>query len=81
MCIRDRNVDSKAFTDGFASSTKNADGANAWAIGLNWYLNQNIRADLSFSHTEFNGFTGTKAPGTVPAQAENVLFSRVQLAF
>ena len=75
------NVDSKAFTDGFASSTKNADGANAWAIGLNWYLNQNIRADLSFSHTEFNGFTGTKAPGTVPAQAENVLFSRVQLAF
>jgi phosphate-selective porin OprO/OprP len=75
------NVDSKAFTDGFASSAKSADGANAWSVGLNWYLNKNLRADLSFSHTEFGGFTGKAAPGTVPAQSENVLFSRVQLAF
>jgi len=75
------NVDSKAFTDGFASSTKNADGANAWSVGLNWYLNRNVRAEISFSRTLFNGFTGKPAPGTVPAQAENVLFSRLQLAF
>jgi len=75
------NVDSKAFTDGFASSAKSADGANAWSVGLNWYLNRNIRADLSFSHTVFDGFTGKASPGTVPAQSENVLFSRLQLAF
>lgn len=74
-------VDDKAFTDGFASSTKSADRANAWSVGLNWYLNKNIRADLSFSRTLFDGFTGKTAPGAVPAQAENVLFSRVQLAF
>jgi phosphate-selective porin OprO/OprP len=74
-------VDSKTFADGFASSAKNADGANAWSVGLNWYLNQNVRADISFSRTLFNGFTGKPAPGTVPAQAENVLFSRLQLAF
>jgi phosphate-selective porin OprO/OprP len=75
------NVDGKAFTDGFASSAKSADGANAWSVGLNWYLNRNLRADLSFSHTTFNGFTGKASPGVVPAQGENVLFSRVQLAF
>jgi phosphate-selective porin OprO/OprP len=75
------SVDDKAFTDGFASPTKSADGANAWSVGLNWYLNRNIRADLSFSHTWFDGFTGKASPGTVPAQAENVLFSRIQLAF
>jgi phosphate-selective porin OprO/OprP len=74
-------VDSKAFKDGFASSTKSADGANAWSVGLNWYLNRNVRADISFSHTTFDGFTGKAAPGVVPAQAENVLFSRLQLAF
>ncbi len=75
------NVDGKAFTDGFASSTKSANGANAWSVGLNWYLNRNVRAELSFSHTTFHGFTGTAAPGVVQAQAENVLFSRIQLAF
>jgi phosphate-selective porin OprO/OprP len=75
------NVDSKAFADGFANPKSNADGANAWSVGLNWYLNRNVRADLSFSHTVFTGFTGKAAPGVVPAQAENVLFSRIQLAF
>jgi len=75
------NVDGKAFQDGFASSTKSADTATAWSVGLNWYLNKNIRANLSYSHTTFGGFTGKAAPGTVPAQDENVLFSRVQLAF
>jgi phosphate-selective porin OprO/OprP len=75
------NVDGKAFQDGFAKSTTSADTATAWAVGLNWYLNKNIRANLSFSHTEFGGFTGKAAPGTVPAQSENILFSRVQLAF
>ena len=75
------SVDSKAFADGFASPTKNADGANAWSVGLNWYLNRNVRADLSFSHTTFDGFTGKASPGTVPAQAENALFSRIQVAF
>jgi phosphate-selective porin OprO and OprP len=75
------DVDGKAFQDGFASSTKSADRANAWSVGLNWYLNKDIRADLSFSHTTFDGFTGKTSPGTVPAQSENVLFSRVQLAF
>jgi len=74
-------VDGKAFSSGFASSAKSADGANAWSVGLNWYLNRNVRADLSFSHTAFEGFTGKAAPGVVPAQAENVLFSRIQLAF
>jgi phosphate-selective porin OprO/OprP len=75
------DVDGKAFQNGFASSAKSADAATAWAVGVNWYLNKNIRANLSFSRTTFGGFTGKAAHGTVPAQAENVLFSRVQLAF
>jgi phosphate-selective porin OprO/OprP len=77
------NVDANAFKDGFANSAKVADAATAWAVGLNWYLNKNIRADLSFSRTTFGGFTGKSAPGAVlvPGQPENVLFTRVQLAF
>lgn len=78
------NVDSDAFTSGLASSANSADQAQSWALGLNWFLNKNIRANISFSHTWFGGYTGGKPPsGTlVPAaQDENVLFTRIQLAF
>ena len=74
-------VDGNTFKDGFASSAKSADGADVWSVGLNWYLNRDIRADVSFSHTTFDGFTGKAAPGVVQAQAENVLFTRFQIAF
>jgi len=72
------NVDDKAFPT-FASSASSASSARAWSVGLNWYLNENIRMDASYSHTMFEGYTG--GTPAVPAQAENVLFTRVQLAF
>ena len=65
-----------------ADPTKSASGAQAWSVGLNWYLNKNIRANLSYSHTTFSKFGGsTIAAGNVGAQDESVLFSRLQLAF
>jgi phosphate-selective porin OprO/OprP len=73
------DVDDTAFSQGLASSTTSASGAKSWAAGLNWFLNKNIRANVSFSHTWFNGYTGT-GPSAL-AQDENVLFTRVQLAF
>ena len=63
----------------FADPTKSASGASAWSVGLNWYLNKNIRANASFSHTVFDGYTGGKP--AVAAQDENVFFTRLQLAF
>ncbi len=65
-----------------ADPTKSASGAQAWSVGLNWYLNKNIRANLSYSRTTFSGYAGSAfAVGSVPAQPENILFSRLQLAF
>jgi phosphate-selective porin OprO/OprP len=72
------DVDNKAFPT-FASSASSASSAHAWSVGLNWYLNKNFRVNTSFSRTTFSGYTGT-APA-VPAQPENVLFTRLQLAF
>ena len=76
-------VDDKAFVGGvFADPKKNATSAATWSVGLNWYLNKNIRANLSYSHTDFTSYAGSKiAAGNVGAQSENVLFSRLQLAF
>jgi len=66
-----------------ANPTASADRAQAFAFGLNWYLNKNVRANVSFSHTTFSGGYGGKsfAAGSVPSEAENVLFTRIQLAF
>ena len=71
-------VDEAAFTKGFASSAASANKAQAWAVGLDWFLNKNLRANLSYSHTVFSGYTGA-ASGL--SQPENVLFSRLQLSF
>jgi phosphate-selective porin OprO/OprP len=70
------DVDKSAFPT-FASLSTSASAAHEWAFGINWYLNKNIRVNTSFSHTEFvDGKTGP-----VTAQPENVLFTRLQLAF
>jgi phosphate-selective porin OprO/OprP len=72
------NVDKAAFPI-FADPGTSASSAQAWAVGLNWYLNRDIRVDTSFSRTRFDGGTGAKA--TVTRQPENVFFTRMQLAF
>lgn len=55
-----------------------ASSARVWSVGLNWYLNNNLRANFSFAHTWFAGSTGVNP---VLQRPENVLFTRVQLAF
>ena len=75
------DVDKDAFTDGLASTTTSGSAARAWSVGLNWYLNRNIRLGTSFSRTDFSG-GGTHASTTATIrQPENVLFTRIQLAF
>jgi len=67
----------------FADPTTSARSASAWSVGLNWYLNRNVLVKTSFSRTTFSGGggAGTTAPAIVTRQPENVLFTRVQLAF
>jgi hypothetical protein len=44
---------------------------------VNWFLNRNIRASLTFNHTDFDGGEN----GSVSAQDENVFLTRLQLTF
>jgi phosphate-selective porin OprO/OprP len=73
------DVDDKAFPT-FANPATSASEADAWAAGLNWYLNRNIRVNASFSRTTFLGNINPKQ-ATVTRQPENVIFTRMQLAF
>jgi phosphate-selective porin OprO/OprP len=82
----DLNVDKAAFPI-FADPKASASAAQAWSVGLNWYLNKNIRVNGSYSHTTFTGggtATGASAlsaPGAVTSHPEDVFFTRVQLSF
>ncbi|HWD91247.1 MAG TPA: porin [Verrucomicrobiae bacterium] len=75
----DLDVDNKTFPV-FANPATSASEAKAWAVGLNWYLNRNIRVNTSFSRTTFGGRINT-AQATVARQPEEVVFTRLQLAF
>jgi len=74
------DVDNAAFAPlaPFAAAGS-ASAAQAWSVGLNWYLNRDIRVNASFSRTTFSG--GGLGTTAITAQPENVIFTRIQLAF
>jgi phosphate-selective porin OprO and OprP len=67
-------VDDRAFTLGFATPGSSAK-AQAWAVGLNWYLTPNFKYVVNFERTVFGG----DADG--PRKPENALVLRGQVAF
>lgn len=69
-------VDGAAFPL-FADPKTSAAGASEWGIGLNWHLNRFTRIMNSYEHTSFRMAT----PGLAPLHSENVIMSRLQLAF
>ncbi len=76
------DIDNAAFPL-FSNPSTSASAAHEWSVGLNWYLNRCVSVKTSFSHTTFTGGggPGTSAPSIITRQDENVLFTRVQLAF
>jgi len=68
----------------FADPTTSARSASAWSVGLNWYFEPERAGEgRLFAHEVFGrlGGTGATPPAIVTRQPENVLFTRVQLAF
>jgi phosphate-selective porin OprO/OprP len=81
-------IDDDAF-QGFSNPATSANSAASWSVGINWWLNKNVRLMASFAHTEFDGGGAFSPltpstlvpPATVTHQDENVFFTRLQLAF
>ena len=72
------DVDKAAFPN-FANPATSASGAQAWALGLNWYLNANVKLNLDYETTWFRG--ASKAVGAVSAHDERAILSRLQFEF
>jgi phosphate-selective porin OprO/OprP len=64
-------------TSWFANPATSASEARGTTLGLNWYLNRNVKASLNLEHTDFAG----GASGTVTREAEKALLTRVQLRY
>lgn len=78
--VSELNVDNDTFTGGsssFADPAVAASDARAWSVGLNWYLNRNLKYVLDYEQTRFEG----GAPGGADRPTEKVVFGRVQLGF
>ena len=73
----DLELGTEAFREGIIDPTKSIRKAFAWAVGVNWYLNRNLKQVVDFERTTF---TGGAADGT-DRPAENAFFIRTQVAF
>lgn len=61
----------------FADPAKLPTRVSNWGVGLNWFLNRNIRASFNYNHFDFKGGQS----GSIGGLGENVYSTRVQLAF
>jgi len=74
------SIDSAAFEGGaasFADPAASARKATGYTVGLNWYLNQNVKWVLNYEHTTFEG----GAPGGGDRPDEQAVLTRVALGF
>jgi phosphate-selective porin OprO/OprP len=75
--INQFEADADTFAHSFADITKSARKATAWGLGLNWYVNKNVKQIVGFERTTFEGGAANGAD----RKAENALFIRSQLSF
>lgn len=86
------NLDDDTFTGAsatrFANINTSAKSANAWGLGVNWYLNNNTRFAMDYETTSFDGGGGTATFNSAGAITklvdrpdEHVMIGRLQVSF
>ena len=75
-------LDHRIFDLGFANPSLSISEAQAWAFGLNWYLNKNLKFVLDYERTDYKDGGPLQSDNAPQNRAsENTIFSRLQLVF
>jgi len=73
-------LDSSIFSENFANLNTSISKENAWATGINWYLNHNVKLAVDFEQTKFRrGASNTTS--TDDRKTENLFTGLAQLSF
>ncbi len=75
--IEELYLDPAAFPNYAAAGS--ATEADSWGVGLNWYLNRNIKLNLDYETTSFEN--GSTTIGQVTARDERTVLTQIQFAF
>jgi len=75
--LQQLTLDPAAFPN-FAAANS-ARQATAWGVGVNWYLNRNVKLDVDYETTTFE--VGSTTIGTVTAKPERTVLTQVQFQF
>ena len=79
---QENNIDDAAFTkNNFANITTSAKSAKTWGLGVNWYLNQNIKLATNYEETSFEGGGGGTVTAPIDRADEKALFTRLQVSY
>lgn len=73
-------IDEAAFPI-FANPTSAASKAESYAVGVNWYLNSNVKVALNYTNTSFEGGGGGTTTAPLDREDEKTVFTRLQLSF
>ena len=79
--ISNVSVDSGVFKLGYANPNVSANNATEYAFGLNWYLNTNVKWQLDYARTFFNGGAGTNPKFPQDRPDEGVFETQLQISF
>lgn len=71
-------TDDDAFSGGYVNPATTARAARSYAVGVNWYLNTNVRFSAAITHTDFDADNPTS---DVLINGERALLFRAQLMF
>jgi phosphate-selective porin len=69
-------LDKDIWTNGLLGAGQ-ANKANTWSVGVNWYATDNLQASLSYDNTHFSG--GQTGGGD--RKSDQAILTRLQVSF